>query len=82
MRRSWRFVCMTTGACLCYGATNGSKYSVAWATAWPSPAVSMPPVPRHATRSGPRFVPRFLALLAGYENLTSSSFCITAVMRS
>jgi hypothetical protein len=28
---------------LCYRAIKGSKSSVAWATAWPSPAVSMPP---------------------------------------
>jgi hypothetical protein len=28
---------------LCYRAIKGSKSSVAWVTAWPSPAVSMPP---------------------------------------
>jgi hypothetical protein len=28
---------------LCYRAIKGSKSLVAWATAWPSPAVSMPP---------------------------------------
>jgi hypothetical protein len=28
---------------LCYRALKDSKSSVAWVTAWPSPAVSMPP---------------------------------------
>jgi hypothetical protein len=30
-----------------------------------------------AARSGPRFVPRFLALLAGYENLTAPLFALS-----
>jgi hypothetical protein len=43
-RRSWRLMCTVHDRRrLCYRATKGSKSSVAWVTAWPSPAVSMPP---------------------------------------
>jgi hypothetical protein len=35
--------CARPQAPVCYRAIKGSKYSMTWVTAWPSPAVSMPP---------------------------------------